>query len=329
MWGLRLTLGVILLTMSEIVMWQNPPARSLIEWPLRLLSYVALAALLLDFIVRYQVRGPATLLFVSCGYALLHSAVLNPAVFANFPVTLVVRGFGLQVAAAVYGVLLFLIVMRGKQPNGWQVLGAVGIGLIWGIWLHWYPLQTSVNWGEVPLATGQSYVLVCLAIIGGMFWVISPRLRVVREGEFYLRWWERVVVVVPLFVTLVVGMIQGQIPFLPLLLIIALIAFVGWALNWQRGGYEPSFLAQMTFSAPNLIAYVVFVLIFLAVSTLSYGLITDAESIVGIVTYYLILIFGSLALPGASLLLFLRFYTERNAQSVMDDDADADEQAGA
>jgi hypothetical protein len=321
---LRLILGMILLTISDLVMWQNPVARTWGEWPLRLVVYVALAAWMLDFAVRFQVRGPATLLLLSTAYALMHSATLNPGAFDNFPITLVVRGLGLQIAAAVYGLLLFVVVMRGRQPDGLQVLAAVGIGLVWGIWTHWYPLQTSVAWGLVSLETAQTYLLVALVIVGVLFWVIGPRFRVVRERDFELVWWERVIAVVPLFVALLAGMIQNVIPFLPLLPMIAVGVFVGWALNWQRGGYEPSLLAQLMFAAPNLITYVVVSIIFLAVGTLSYGLIADKDSILGIIVYVLVLGFGAAALPGASLLIFWRYYTLRNQPAPVADQPPGD-----
>jgi hypothetical protein len=102
-WGLRLILGVILLTLSELVMWQNPPAHRLLDWPVLLILYVALAAILLDLTVRFQARGPATLLLVSGVYGLVSAAIINHGAFDNLPYSLIVRGMGLQTGAGLWG----------------------------------------------------------------------------------------------------------------------------------------------------------------------------------------------------------------------------------
>jgi hypothetical protein len=320
MWGLRLILGAVLLTISEVVMWQNPLVRRPLDWLGVAVLYVALAALLLDFTVRFQVRHPSSLLLLGGAYAVLQSATLNPGVFDSFPITLVVRGLGLQTAAAVYGLLLFVTVMRGKQPGPWHWLGAVAIGAIWGIWLHWYPLQAGVNWGLVPLATGQTYAALLLISVGVLFFVIGPRFRVVREDRLQLVLWERVSVAAVLFVALLLAMAQALIPLLPLLVLIALGAYIAWALNFQRGGYDPSLLAQITFAAPNLITYITLAVVFFVVGSLSYGLIADRDSLVGVVVYYLVLAFGALGLPAASVLIFFAHLNRRAQETAADDD---------
>jgi hypothetical protein len=273
-----------------------------------------LAALLLDFTVRFQARNIASLLMVSGAYALIQSAVLNPGTLANLPISLLVRGLGLQTAAAVYGLLFFVLVMRGKQPDGLQVIGALAIGLLWGGWLHWYPLQDSVQWGEVSLANAQAYAVVFLVLIGLLFFLIGPRFRVVKEKQFELLWWERIVVVVPLFAALLIGMLQNVIPAVPLIVIALIGAFVGWALIFQREGYEPSILAEMMFSAPNMITHIVLSFVFFAAGTLAYGLIQDKDAEVGVVIYVLVLGFGVLWLPAASVLIFMKYLSSRSAK---------------
>ncbi|MBX3064255.1 MAG: hypothetical protein KF726_14860 [Anaerolineae bacterium] len=323
-WGLRLIAGMIMLFMSEIVMWQNPPSRQPVDWIALYILYVMLAALLLDFVVRFQARDVASLLLVSGAYALIQSAVLNPGALSNLPISLVVRGLGLQTAAAFYGLLFFVLVMRGRQPDALQVIGALAIGLLWGAWLHWYPIQQSVAWGEVALQTAQLYALLFLVIIGVLFFAIGPRFRVVREKQFELVWWEQIVAIVPLFIALLIGMVQNVIPAIPLIVVVAIGAFVGWALSYQRGGYEPSILAEMMFAAPNLITHIVLSLIFLGAGTLAYSLIQDKDSVVGVILYFLVLGFGVLWLPAASVLIFLKYLNNRNREVVVDQGDDGE-----
>src|SRR5690349_3530402 len=116
-WGLRLTLGVILFTLSEIVMWNNPPPRSVIEWPVLLILYIALAAIMMDVVARFQVNTVATLLLTSALYGLIVSVIINHSAFDDLaagPFAFLVRGLGLQTAAGLYGILLFVIIMRGR-----------------------------------------------------------------------------------------------------------------------------------------------------------------------------------------------------------------------
>ena len=322
-WGLRLLLGAVLLTLSEVVMWQNPVAHRPFDWPVLLILYVALAAILLDLTVRFQVRDAGSLLLVGSAYALAQSAALNPGVFVSFPITLLVRGFGLQTAAAVYGLLFFIIVIRGKALVPWHLLGAVAIGVLWGVWVHWFPLQPAVGWGAVELSTAQTYVVIPLVVVGFLFWLLGSRFRVVREKQFELLLWERIAVVVPLFLAVLIGMAQNLIPFFPLLVMIAVGAYIGWALTFQRSGYDPSLLAEVMFSAANLLNYVIFSAVFFIAGAVAYGMITDKDSLLGTLVYYLVLGFGTLALPLGSVLIFFS-YLNRRAREKAEDEAEGD-----
>jgi hypothetical protein len=308
-WRLRLILGGMLMFFSEIVMWQNPLARSPLEWPVLLVLYVAQAAILLDLVVRFQANEIASL-FLVCGmYGLVNSAVISHIALEQVPVSLLVRGMALQTGAAFYGLMFFISVMRGKQPDGIQALFAVAIGVLWGIWLHWYPLQRG--WGLVSLETAQLTIAIALVLLGAGIFVVAPRFKVYREEHILLLWWEMVLVGVPLFIALLVAMLQNLVPFIPLLLVFAIGAFIAWTLFYQREGYDPSIFAQMTFASPNFITFIALSILFVAAGTLAYSLVTDADSPVGVGTYWLIVVLGSAWLPGASILLFLREYRAR------------------
>ena len=328
-WGLRLVLGAILLTLSEIVMWQNPPARAArpLDWPLLLILYTALAGILMDLVVRFQARNPATLLLVSGLYGLAAATIISRNALDNLPFSLVVRGLGLQTGAGLYGLLLFVSVMRGKQVAPLQIGGAVAVGILWGIWLHWYPIQEKVQWGLVPIETATIYILPVLVLVGFLIVVVAPRFQFLREKQMELLWWEAIVAGVPLFLVLIYGMLEETIPFIPLLLVFVIGGFMVWALFYQRGGYEPSILAQMIFAAPNAITYIVLGIVFLVAGLVAYSFVTDANSVVGIATYWLVFIFGSGWLPATSLIIFWRAFRVQTAP-VTDDDDDKPVQAG-
>jgi hypothetical protein len=330
-WGLRLILGVILMTLSELVMWQNPPAHGLADWPFLLILYIALASIMMDLIVRFQARELPELLIISGLYGMASSAVVSHSAFDNLPFSLIIRGLGLQTGAGLYGLMLFITVMRGKSINVIQAASAVGVGILWGIWVHWYPIQARTQWGEVPLQTAQFYMLPALVLIGILFAVVAPRFRFIREQQMELLWWEAIIVAIPLFITLIVGMLQTNpageivIPVLPLIIMIVIGACIVWALFYQRGGYEPSILAQILYVAPNTITFIMLAIAFLIAGTVTYTLVNGPDSPVGIGMYWLVFAFGSGWIPLASLLIFWRYYRKRNEIELVDEDEDAED----
>ena len=108
----------------------------------------------------------------------------------------------------------------------------------------------------------------------------------------------------PLFVTLLVGMIQRVIPFVPLVFPAAIGAFCVWALRQQFREDEPSVLGNLTFLAPNLLTYVALAVVFLLAGALAYPLVSDIDSPVGVALYVAVLGFGAAWLPFASGLIF-------------------------
>jgi hypothetical protein len=313
LWQLRLTLGAVLMVFSEIIMWQNPTAHSLPEWGVRALLYLSLSALLLDFTVRFQVRNIAGLALVGGCYGLLSAALISRDIYTNLPWNLLVRGMGLQTGAGIYGLLFFILVMQGRQLDWRGLAGAVAVGVLWGIWIKWYPLQATTRWEAVSLETGITYFLVGAAAAGLLFMFAVPRFGIVRETDFRLEWWEALLVGVLPFISLFTGLLdETLIPVLPFGLIILLLAVVVGALYLNRQGSEPSLLANITFSAPNPATFLSLCAAFLIVSALSATATTDADSPLGVITYWLIVAAGSLWVPAASVLVGVRAYRNQD-----------------
>jgi hypothetical protein len=313
LWQLRLTLGAVLMVFSEIIMWQNPTAHSLPEWGVRALLYLSLSALLLDFTVRFQVRNIAGLALVGGCYGLLSAALISRDIYTNLPWNLLVRGMGLQTGAGIYGLLFFILVMQGRQLDWRGLAGAVAVGVLWGIWIKWYPLQATTRWEAVSLETGITYFLVGAAVAGLLFMFAVPRFGIVRETDFRLEWWEALLVGVLPFISLFTGLLdETLIPVLPFGLIILLLAVVVGALYLNRQGSEPSLLANITFSAPNPATFLSLCAAFLIVSALSATATTDADSPLGVITYWLIVAAGSLWVPAASVLVGVRAYRNQD-----------------
>lgn len=154
-WQPRLLLAAALLFGSEVLAWTNPAGRTVVEWALLVPGYVAVSALLLDWLVRYRLRDIFGLLVLTGIYSLLWAVVLNPeSALEDVPRTLFTRVMGAQALIAAEMMGLFLILSGG----GWVrrlVTGAVIVGLAWGIWVRGWPVEAG--YAAVPLETMLVY----------------------------------------------------------------------------------------------------------------------------------------------------------------------------
>lgn len=174
-WLLRVTFGVMLLFGNEILLWQDPPLRSLPDWGLLLLGYIAISAILLDLAVRYRVNDVYLVMLMTCIGALLIGLLINPRLFlADFPRHLLTRVIGASafITIEMWGLLIALIGghIRRYRRN------FIGFGLIvgfnWGVWAHY--AYTLKGWSSAPAQPMQLviYAGICLGIIsiGVLIW---------------------------------------------------------------------------------------------------------------------------------------------------------------
>jgi hypothetical protein len=308
-WSLRLILGAILLVMSEVIMWQNPPSHTPLDWVWRAVQYFALAAIVIDVTVRFQARDIAGLVLVGGLYGLLSAGIISKDIYTNLPWTLLLRGMGLQTGAGLYGLLFFVLIMQGRDVDPRAIVGAVGIGLLWGVWIKWYPVQTITNWGPVTIESATLYLIAGFVLVGALVLGIGPRFGSFREPSLQLEWWEWIVVGTPLFISLIFGLLDEKvIPALPFGLVVLLVLIILGALILNRHGTDPSILANLTFAAPNAFSFVALSITCLVAGTIAATLTAGADSPLGVVAYLVIIAAGSIWLPAASALVGLRAY---------------------
>lgn len=135
-WLIRLLLAVCLFFSGEVLLWTDT-TRPLWGWPLVVIGYIAVAALLLDFIRRFKVYELFGLLVLAGVYAVLAGGLLNPATtLIDLPRTFVTRVMGAQFVAGALGMGLFFWLMRPTRlhPLG-LMLTAIGGGL-WAVWVR-------------------------------------------------------------------------------------------------------------------------------------------------------------------------------------------------
>lgn len=173
----RMLLAALLLFGSEILLWSDPLGRPLLEWLLLIPAYCLTATLLLDIAARFRIRDLFDVMLLAGIYGLLASALLNPAIIqAEMPVSLIARGLGAHTLLGLEMLGAFLVLTGGRRRRWGLPLLAVtaAVGLAWGTWVRWSPLQTTISGAPVLLPTAL-LVLVAGLVIITLLWVVALR----------------------------------------------------------------------------------------------------------------------------------------------------------
>jgi hypothetical protein len=166
-------LASLLLFGSEIVLWTMPTTRSLFDWVLLIIGYLALSLILLELAAFYRARNIFDLITLAGIYGLLNALLLNPAsALVDVPRTLVTRAMGAHSLIGLAMLAFFLWVSGRRRAPLAVFAGAALVGIAWGTWAHWSPLEFATG-GETPLSTLLIAALVPLAA-GGIALILNP-----------------------------------------------------------------------------------------------------------------------------------------------------------
>lgn len=321
----RLLLALCLLLGSEVLAWNNPPVRPALEWLLLLPGYFALSALLLDFITRYRVRDLFGALVVTGVYTLTAALVLNPAAtLDDLPRSLVTRIMGAHALLAAEMLGLFLYLTGGTFKPRYLFIGAVIVGLAWGIWVKNWPPDEGFGMVELPtlLAYGVAALAGLAVLVYGPFW--NPRLPAFTgEGAkngvptagalLSRRGW--LVVAVTLGGLLAVRLLRAEIPSEALVVVGLLV--LCWAILWFRGRKKGASLldGRVPVNPPPVTRFLLTGALFLGVAVFGYNLPAFQ---LGSVTPYSFIGLGFTAyglawLPTVSLVLGIQGYLRQLA----------------
>ncbi|MBZ0276850.1 MAG: hypothetical protein K8I60_11935 [Anaerolineae bacterium] len=177
---LRLLLAALLLFGSEILVWTNPPGRSLLDWLLLAVGYGLLAVITLDLLVRYQVHDLFGAMVVMGVYSLLAGITVNPeAAFSDLPRTFITRVMGMHSFMGLEMLGLLLLLSGGERTRRGWVVGSIVVGLAWGIWVRWFPVLNEPDYGAVDfpvmlLAGAVSVALVLAALFTARSASVAP-----------------------------------------------------------------------------------------------------------------------------------------------------------
>ena len=168
-WILRLLMAALLLFGSEILLWIDPPSRTIEDWALLAGGYFLLGTLALDLAARFRIRSVYDAMAVVGIVALYNGLLLNPeTALSDFPGTFMTQVIGAHSLLEMEMFGLFLALTGGANRRIFRLLlgFSLWVGFYWGIWLRWTPSETDWLHEEVALTTMALWAGVLLAVIG-------------------------------------------------------------------------------------------------------------------------------------------------------------------
>ncbi|MCZ7542625.1 MAG: hypothetical protein M5R40_03375 [Anaerolineae bacterium] len=266
-WLLRALFGAGFFTLGEVMLWDNPdPA----QWPLRAVGCLLLAAVAVDLIVRFNVRDVPGIMVVGGVFGVPYGVLVAQVVGEDLIRGMVLRPLGwYALVGGALGVAAALIALRGAGYTLPRGVAAAGLGLLWGMWVRWFPTQTAGG-APAPLEAATLAAGAGLAVMGVLAYAYQRR-PARLEIDLMLTPWEWALVAVGLGAFLVAGLARGGILPLGLGALVALSVFLVGVLLFSRERYRRSALRDLTpparFNAPH---YTALALSFLVAGGLGY-----------------------------------------------------------
>ncbi len=310
--SLRLLLALLLGFASEVLLWTQP-TRPLIDWALLALGYLALSGLLLEIAARYRLRDAFGLLTLAGIYGMVNGLILNPATaLIDVPRTLITRAMGGHAAAGLVALALFLALTRGglRRRGGLiaALLLALIVGVAWGTWAHWSPVEFSGEAASSPeslaLFAGIGIVLIALASVYAGRTGAPLDLRLGAPG-----WAFTLIVLIGL---LSIHAAQGEIDALALVIIVTLTVFSIMILWFQQRKKGSTLLDAVGSEPPSLRRLAPLVIAFALAGAVGYGLPrgeldSDPITLIGA----LFTAYGLVWLPAVSIVLGARAFSRQ------------------
>lgn len=252
-WDVRLLLAACLMLGSEILLWNDPLNRSFAAWLVLLPGYIALAALLIDVMVRHKVRDFLGLMTVSGVYGLLNALLLNPAeTLFDVPRTLVTRATGAHSLLGLEMLILFLALTGGGGRRAgarrlrWAlVAGAAGVGVAWGAWVRWSPEQADITYTLTPYPTMMLIGAVGVLVVAGLAFVMFRRSAAIQPEHLQLTLRESALVGLVLILIALLRLAQNVYTSGAAIFLVAVLLSLCAAMIWfRRNTRHPMLLAD-------------------------------------------------------------------------------------
>ncbi|NDJ77835.1 MAG: hypothetical protein GYB65_16415 [Chloroflexi bacterium] len=311
-WGARAILAVLLLVFSELVVWQSAADYTVLDWLGVALVYLALAAICLDLIARYNVNDVMSLLLVAGMYGLVNATLISRIVGRDLPLSLIVRPLGAQPLAFVGALAAYHLLANGRATTGLDAGIAAVSGLAWGIWTRWFPVVSDESLPEVELGVMLVVVGILLLAAVGLRFVLRPA-GIYKYDEWLLTPYEWTAAGAVLVTALVIADAQGAVEMTAVGLVVTLVGFLALMLHMTLATRrEPSYLESITpLRKPNLAALAMVFIPFLVGGLVGYSLPGgDDESVQSSMLIGALTIFGIVWVPVASVIIGIRAFIQ-------------------
>lgn len=278
-WGVRASFALLLLVFSEGLVWQTPTSFNLVEWAGLAALYLALAALALDLIVRLRVNDVFSLFLLAGLYGLLNATLISHVTTHDLPLSLIVRPFSAQPLAFMGALAAFQILTSGRATGPLDFLVALAAGLVWGVWVRWFPVASDEPIPAVEIST--ALIVVGAGLVAcGVIRALLPPAQLFRREDWRLLPLEWGTMAGVLAAAFVIGSLQDQLSRTDLNLLVSLGSFLAVVLYATLGIRRgDSFLGRLTPPRrPNLAAWIVVILPFLLAGWGGYHLPGSGDS---------------------------------------------------
>ncbi|MBN1202051.1 MAG: hypothetical protein JXJ20_09365 [Anaerolineae bacterium] len=272
-WGARLSFGALLLVFSEWVVWQTPTEYDLLEWGALAAIYLALAAVMLDLIARFNASDIFSLLLVAGIYGLINATLISHITTRDLPLSLIMRPLSAQPLAFLGALAAFQVLASGRATGPFDFVIALGVGLVWGVWVRWFPVTSEESIPTVDIGPALLALLIGLLACALIRYLV-PRAAIYRREDWQLlpaEWW---IVGGVLAFTAVIGNYQGYITNAGLALAGLLAGFMVITLYTTLPMRRDAFyLASVTPPRrPNPAAWLILIIPFLLAGWIGYSL---------------------------------------------------------
>jgi len=317
-WGARLGFAALLLTFSELVVWQAPGSYGLLAWLGLAALYLAFSAIALDLIARLAASDVPSLLLIAGVYGLANGTLISQVATRDLPLSLVARPLGAQTLAFLGALAAFRLLLSGRGARLPHLLAAVLGGLAWGVWVRWAPGASDGTIPPVPATT--ALIVTGLALVACLpLALLAARAAIARQEDWRLAPVEWIAAAGVLVAALAVGCAQGELGAAGIAAVIALIVFmlgILFATRALRGGHS-ALDAITPPRVPVVAGWIVLIALFLGAGWIGAALpggddrSTQGDLLIGLLTA-----FGVLWLPIVSAMAGVRAFIQLAREQV-------------
>lgn len=317
-WRARLVFAAVLLVFSEWIVWQSPLDFSMLEWLGWAAVYVALAAVMLDLLVRLRVGEVFSLLLLAGVYGLLNATLISHIATRDLPFSLIVRPLAAQPLAFMGALAAYQMLTSGRATGPLDLGVTLAIGVMWGVWVRWFPVVSD---DPVPLAArgdalgALGIALVALMTLATVLPANQPRYR----AQWLLTPIEWALAGGVLLAALVIGVSNGAVGGLGSVIVLSLIGFMLVVLVMTLPMRAPESLLDTITPPrrPHLMAWLILVIGFLVAGAVGYSLPGSGDSSTqSDVLFGLLTGFGVVWPPAVSAVIGVRAFTQLSRQGM-------------